>query len=205
MTGSQYTKLYRKLFWKDGNSIASIVERFRIEMDFGSVEANINAVRNIVIGIKKIDDDLCLVDDDGTLFEKEIQNLRIQLSAIEESAEKSRTFFFSDSINSKDSIDFDYGWLEPDGTFHRVKWGEHESFAFEQLLALEGEDFDGFLDSGDKLCDRYGWILLHSPSFSVPSVHCSDRKNPTHAQREFLYDYFKKIGFDSEADRWLSA
>ena len=64
----------------------------------------------------------------------------------------------------------DYGWLEPNGTFHGVEWGEHSKWADDwlrdNLTEEEYEETDckyRLYNSGDALVDR-GWILLHNPS-----------------------------------------
>lgn len=67
----------------------------------------------------------------------------------------------------------DYGWLEPDGTFHGVEWGAHQEWAQNYMSekfpeeAMNG-DIDlqikcnvGLIGAGDWLVER-GWVLLLS-------------------------------------------
>ena len=101
--------------------------------------------------------------------------------------------------------DDNYGWLEPDGTFHPVDWGEHQDFA--RKIALE----KGWITEdevclcggeGDRLAER-GWILLHSPARGVPVVTVDPEKRITKAQSDFLYGYYTDRGLRDEAEKYL--
>lgn len=96
----------------------------------------------------------------------------------------------------------DYGWLEPDGTFHPVEWGEHEKWAANHVQTTMSHN-DWFKANTPtipgKVTTSYGdylieqkWILLHNPSQGIafPTMHpnvCMTKK-----QKEFLYDYYIK-------------
>lgn len=89
----------------------------------------------------------------------------------------------------------DYGWLDRNGDFHPVDWGEHQNFAYQWLKEhdeLPEDEFGERLfhgNEGDILIQK-GWILLHNPALGVatptyePSVHI------TRKQKDFLFDYY---------------
>ena len=88
----------------------------------------------------------------------------------------------------------DYGWLEPDGTFHNVKWGDHEGWANNYLqknLSVEeyrhvifgGKDV---MSAGDYLTTK-GWVLLHNPSMGIAFPTRDSTKRYTKPQKDFLY------------------
>lgn len=103
----------------------------------------------------------------------------------------------------------DYGWLEPDGTFHPVEWAHHAEFAREYMESKYpyedfaemywSEDHKEHLDNNDILIDKLGWILLHNPSQGLPFHHVSEKKNMTKAQKEFLYDFYTERNMYKEA------
>lgn len=100
----------------------------------------------------------------------------------------------------------DYGWLEPNGTFHGVEWGEHSKWADDwlrdNLTEEEYEETDckyRLYNSGDALVDR-GWILLHNPSQGIAYPTESENHVRTKQQKEFLYDYYMERKCYSEAN-----
>lgn len=102
--------------------------------------------------------------------------------------------------------DDDYGWLEPDGTYHPVEWCEHGNWAGD-YLRNKGKDADGYwdllgehFDPGDALVYNFGWVLLHSPSRGNAFPTFDDTKGLTKPQKEFLFDYYRKRGRNREAD-----
>ena len=109
-----------------------------------------------------------------------------------------------------------YGWLEPNGTFHPVEWGEHQGWAHHKVLELGflGEDEDTWTDTsctvhyrwtgeeGDILVDR-GWVLLHSPSLGIAQVTQNDVKPLTKAQKDFLFGYYADRGKHDLAQKYL--
>lgn len=102
---------------------------------------------------------------------------------------------FLERMRRRDT-DEDYGWLEPSGTFHPVKWGEHEEWACQQVKlkdwfkewTIHGS---GSVHSfGDFLVYRKGWVLLHNPAQGLARPTMSDTRPMTKAQKEFLFDYY---------------
>lgn len=95
-----------------------------------------------------------------------------------------------------------YGFIAPDGVFHRVEWGEHGEWA-ETYINTSGllDDFDNspYSYPTDYLIHIKGWLLLHSPSNGRPKLTASV-KPMTKAQREALYDYYIKAGREEEAN-----
>ena len=82
--------------------------------------------------------------------------------------------FMERMMDKKEHSTEDYGWLEPDGTFHEVEWGNHQEWAqryieenFPEVAEDDGVDMQtkcnvGLIGAGDWLVER-GWVLLHSP------------------------------------------
>lgn len=107
----------------------------------------------------------------------------------------------------------DYGWLEPNGTFHAVEWAKHQEWAeqyirenmTEEEWLLSGVHMEGQFKTasyntfGDYLVDR-GWVLLHSPSQGIASPTRNPVKRYTKAQQEFLYDYYMERKCQREAN-----
>lgn len=96
----------------------------------------------------------------------------------------------------------DYGWLEPDGTFHAVEWGRHEGWASDYMREHMSEEEwlnDMTNRAGDYLTDR-GWVLLHNPSQGIAMPTKNELKPYTKAQKEFLYDYFMERDCEKEAN-----
>ena len=103
-----------------------------------------------------------------------------------------------------------YGWLEPDGTFHPVPWCNHQEFAqdtiwergwWDDFRKWDEENYS-FL-CGDYLTRAKGWVLLHNPGRGVAYVTKDDSKRLTKAQREFLFDYFYSRGMKDKATVYL--
>lgn len=105
--------------------------------------------------------------------------------------------------------DDDYGWLEPDGTFHPVPFAEHEKFAVDflnehypfetnahmycHLFKAKGEP--EHIDGGDVLKYSLGWILIHNPHRTISDPAQVDRdfsRRLTTNQKDFLTEYFTK-------------
>lgn len=107
----------------------------------------------------------------------------------------------------------DYGWLEPNGTFHEVEWAKHQEWAeryirenmSEEEWLFAGTHIDGQFKTnrhntfGDFLVDR-GWVLLHSPTQGIAQPTRNPVKRYTKAQQEFLYDYYMERGKEREAN-----
>lgn len=103
----------------------------------------------------------------------------------------------------------DYGWLEPNGTFHEVEWGEHQDWATDYVkenfpneseeIGMQVNTGTGLIGDGDFLVER-GWVLLHSPSQGIAYPTRNPAKRYTKAQQEFLYDYYTERGKEREAN-----
>lgn len=120
------------------------------------------------------------------------------------------------SLPREDLPTADYGWLEPDGTFHEVPWAEHHVFAREycedNFPALDLSDKDNIwfdrsdperprlLDANDIMIDKLGWILIHNPGQGLPHHQASDVRHMTKEQKEFLYDFYHCRNMISEAN-----
>lgn len=100
--------------------------------------------------------------------------------------------------------DDNYGWLAPDGTFHAVEWGEHQSWAYNKLVELEAIDDSTLYNAreGDALVER-GWALLHNSGLGIAEVTKSQTKTLTKAQREFLFGYYTDRGKDDIARKYI--
>lgn len=95
-----------------------------------------------------------------------------------------------------------YGFISPDGEFHRVDWGEHGEWAQEYIeesgLLVDAEN-SRYSYSTDYLIHEKGWLLMHNPSRGKPKLTAGD-KPMTKAQREALYDYYIKAGRKDDAN-----
>lgn len=106
-----------------------------------------------------------------------------------------------------------YGWLEPDGTFHPVPWGNHSTWARDYLdehfpfkdnpeiyWRIDKDGKRHHIVCGDVLVFSLGWILLDNPYQGQAKVTKNPNKDMTKAQKEFLYDYFIKRNRYEEAN-----
>ena len=119
--------------------------------------------------------------------------------------------FMERMMDKKEHSTEDYGWLEPDGTFHEVEWGNHQEWAqryieenFPEVAEDDGVDMQtkcnvGLIGAGDWLVER-GWVLLHSPSLGIAQPTKNPVKRYTKKQQEFLYDYYMERGKEREAN-----
>lgn len=113
-------------------------------------------------------------------------------------------------------IEDDYGWLEPNGTFHAVDWGEHQDWAQKYLEEkhpelTECDEVDmqikcgvGLIGAGDWLVE-HGWVLLHNPSQGIAFPTRNPVKRYTKAQKDFLYDYYMERDCEKEANAIMMA
>lgn len=115
---------------------------------------------------------------------------------------------------SEELQETDYGWLEPNGTYHPVTWGDHQAWARKWLDKNRPEkeypDLYGetpqerhraiIMTPGDVLVNKLHWILLHSPQNGTARYIVSDKSAMTKAQREFLYDYYTKRNLTRQAN-----
>lgn len=101
----------------------------------------------------------------------------------------------------------DYGWLEPDGIFHGVEWGDHEKWANKYLQKkLSVEEYrhvifggNNVMSAGDYLTTK-GWVLLHNPSMGIAFPTRDSTKRYTKPQKDFLYDYYIERDCHEEAN-----
>lgn len=106
----------------------------------------------------------------------------------------------------------DYGWLEPDGTYHEVEWAHHAEWAME--YAEEHYPFKEYAHmywkedaqgerhhyiNGDFLVYVLGWVLLDSPGQGIATPKYDPAKGMTKAQKEFLFDYYIERGMNDRA------
>ena len=102
-------------------------------------------------------------------------------------------------MDVKEHTTADYGWLEPNGDFHQVEWGEHQYWAGKYVEENFPEQYEEILNPGDWLVDR-GWVLLNNPSQGVAFATGSLVRDMTKAQKEFLYDYYIERDCKDEAN-----
>lgn len=103
----------------------------------------------------------------------------------------------------KNNKDDDYGWLEPDGTYHPVPWGEHSQWAMdyanEHYPFKDNAKMYWVTDAngqrhhyvcGDFLVYVLGWVLLDNPYQGIATPKYDESRRLTKQQKEFLYDYY---------------
>lgn len=121
--------------------------------------------------------------------------------------------FIKRMTDEKEHTTEDYGWLEPNGTFHAVEWCEHQEWA--QKYIKENMTEEQWLEAGIHYPDQFrsasyntfgdwlverGWVLLHNPSQGIAFPTKNPAKEYTKAQKEFLYDYYMERGCEKEAN-----
>lgn len=97
-----------------------------------------------------------------------------------------------------------YGWLYPDGRFRESAWGTHSAEAGEIIRETGcGREFYGCvcMNEGDFLCAR-GYCLIHNPGLG-DRVAVTHTRPLTRKQREFLCNYFLKLGDVKDAEKFL--
>lgn len=111
----------------------------------------------------------------------------------------------------EDRAEIEYGWLSPDGRFYNVEFGNHQAWASEYLLHLYRENkityeevkIEANQNAGDVLVNM-GWILIHNPSNMLTKVTRNESKTITKSQKEFLYDFYIKHGYNEKANELYS-
>lgn len=106
-------------------------------------------------------------------------------------------------MENNEEPECDYGWLEPDGTWHPVEWGKHAKWADDWLKEhkpiekypklysyKDEEDHVHSLGGNDVLVYSLNWVLLDSPYQGEAKITNNPNREMTKAQKEFLYDYF---------------
>lgn len=118
---------------------------------------------------------------------------------------------FLEQREIEDKHDDNYGWLEPNGTFHPVEFAEHQGWAHRYITEERpdwAEDFQSwsktvlFDGAGDFLASK-GWVLLHNPGMGVAFITPEEGVRLTKAQKEFLFGYFTDRGKDDLARKYL--
>ena len=117
--------------------------------------------------------------------------------------------FMKRMMDEEEHTTEDYGWLEPNGTFHEVEWGRHQEWATEYVkenfpeeykeISMQSNTGTGLIGEGDWLVEK-GWVLLHSPSQGIAQPTRNPVKRYTKAQQEFLYDYYQERNREKEAN-----
>ncbi len=112
----------------------------------------------------------------------------------------------------KEGREDDYGWLEPDGTYHPVEWGNHSEWAGE--YAETHYPFKNHADmywktdasgnrhhyvGGDFLVYVLGWVLLDNPMQGIASPKYDETRGLSKKQKEFLFDYYIERGLNERA------
>lgn len=118
---------------------------------------------------------------------------------------------FVDRILSDDRDD-EYGWLEPNGTYHPVEWGKHAEWAADYLekhypftpgpngshaelyYRTKPDGSREYINNGDVLVYSLGWVLIDNPAQGMGRHTCRPDRPMTKAQKEFLFDYYTKRG-----------
>lgn len=145
--------------------------------------------------------------------EKAYNNLMQRCTgAISDSAEKMLDEFISRKKDVVEHTYEDYGWLEPDGTYHEVEWGMHSQWARE--YADEHYPFNEYAHMywkedakgerhhyvcGDFLVYVLGWVLLDSPYQGIATPKYDLARGMTKAQKEFLFDYYIERNLNDRA------
>lgn len=96
----------------------------------------------------------------------------------------------------------EYGWLEPDGTFHAVDFGDHFKWAWDKARELTGQRYLSS-DQADQTLFNLGWVLIHNPTMGTGHVQHGPDHLLTPEQREFLADYYMKRDKIEEAQKYL--
>lgn len=106
-------------------------------------------------------------------------------------------------LDTEEHTTEDYGWLEPNGKFHAVEWGDHQKWAYEYLKSnLKKEELPKLYEAGDELT-KEGWVLLHNPTQGIAMTTKNPCKDYTKAQKEFLFEYYMERNCEKEAnDIW---
>lgn len=107
-----------------------------------------------------------------------------------------------------------YGWLEPDGTWHPVEWGNHSGWAREYLNEhysfkdhpklywyTDDNGVRHHIVNGDVLIYSLGWILMDNPYQGLARMTKDPRREMTKEQKDFLFDYYMERGREEEANR----
>ena len=92
-----------------------------------------------------------------------------------------------------------YGWLSPGGRFFKVPCNDHYYWAVSYIHRYHAKETATLFYKGGDYLIRLGWILLHNPN-GGPALF-PDLYKATQKQKEFLYDYFIRLGRESDANK----
>lgn len=141
-------------------------------------------------------------------LKEEIGNeLDEDLTATSPTVSRTLDSYMKRMLDTEEHTTKDYGWLEPSGKFHAVKWGDHQKWAYEYLESKVKNDEEysklpRLYEAGDVLI-KEGWVLLHNPSQGIAIATKDSSKDYTKAQKEFLFDYYIERNCEKEAnDIW---
>lgn len=124
--------------------------------------------------------------------------------------------FMARMMDEEEHTTEDYGWLEPNGTFHAVEWGDHQEWANdyldknltqeERFAAMVEINASGMVKNSPDVIGaadylvRRGWVLLHNPQQGIAIPTRDITREYTKAQKEFLYDYYMERDCKEEAN-----
>lgn len=135
---------------------------------------------------------------------------------IEDKQQDALKSFMKRMLDKEEHTTEDYGWLEPNGAFHVVEWGDHQEWANnylkenltseEHFTAMVEINASGVAKSSTDIIGaadylvRRGWVLLHNPSQGIAIPTRDLTRKYTKAQKEFLYDYYMQRKCTREAN-----
>lgn len=141
------------------------------------------------------------IDDDNHkwLFEDFTDRIRRPNTSVfyREPAENIASDMLTDFLKqSRLPEEIQYGWLEPDGTFHPVEFARHYTFARDYLKKHYPDlDMVTRISHPDTYMQKtLHWVLLHSPHMGIPRYDLEPSQKLTKKQQEYLYDLYTKIG-----------
>ena len=111
---------------------------------------------------------------------------------------------YQHKLDKQDKEFSPYGLLSPTGEFTAIKWGEHENQA--RIIADKYEDVPH--DYRKKCWDALTWlinnkryILIHNPANSTPITTIGPTNRATTQQKNFLWDFYTKLGYNELAQQ----
>ena len=138
-------------------------------------------------------------DGDAPIFSDVEPLPRTSSELMTESMSNAVSDFIENMTRSPDQTKHpDYGFLEPNGTFHNVDFAEHMSYAYDKLRemcgGMENEEYWKWGDDPEGFLFSRGWVLIHNPYRGTGKVSRDETRRLTKSQREFLFDYYTERG-----------
>lgn len=112
---------------------------------------------------------------------------------------------------AKKDDNMEYGWLEPNGTYHPIEWAKHfewaanylkEHYPMKSYPELYWHEFPNQgkrpINGGDVLTYKLGWVCIHNPQQGRGQIEAIG-KPMTKAQKEFMYQYYMERDRRAEA------